>query len=237
MSRSRRLNTPARLLAGCLLLLLACGGCGSRDAGNAASQVTAQPGGSQADPGQKPSPAGNKTPRILSQPQSVLVRENDPIVLKVVADAVPAPTYQWTKDGVSIAGATGATYRTQGARTADAGTYQVTITNEAGSVLSSPVAVAVEPVGAPPTVTGPPVDLVVSETSPALLKVTTSGAQPMAYRWIKEGRPGLLSTDAELWISSSKAEDSGFYEVEVSNAFGRATATCRLTVNPRPRRP
>lgn len=199
--------------------------------------MTAQPGSSQADVGQKPSPTGNRKPLILSQPQSVLARENEPIILKVAADGMPAPTYQWTKDGRGIAGATGPTYRVQSARKTDAGTYQATITNEAGSILSDPVAVAVEPVGVAPVISNPPLDLVVTETAPSSLKVIASGTRPLAYQWTKDGRPELLSTEAEFWIASPKPEDSGTYTVEVSNRWGRTTATCRLTVNPRPRRP
>jgi hypothetical protein len=233
MVQPSRLSTSAAVLAGCLLLPLACFGCGPRNAQNAAPEATAQPG--SAEPGQASSAPANRAPQILSQPRSVVTRENDPIVLQVVADATPPPTYQWTKDGVAIAGATGATYRGPTARRSDAGTYQVAVSNAAGSVLSNAVAVAVDPAATPPAVTGPPVDLVVGEATPAVLKVTASGAQPMAYRWTKEGRPRLVSTEAELWIRNSTPEDSGFYTVEVSNALGRTTATCRLTVTPRPR--
>ena len=199
--------------------------------------MTAQPGSSQADAGQRPFPTGSRKPLILSQPQSLLTRENEPIVLKVAADGMPASTYQWTKDGRAVAGATGATYRVQTARTTDAGTYQVTITNEAGSILSDPVAVAVELVGVAPVISNSSLDVVVTETAPSFLKVTASGTPPLAYQWTKDGRPELLSNEAEFWIANPKVKDSGTYTAEVSNRWGRTTATCRLTVNPRPRRP
>jgi beta-galactosidase len=99
------------------------------------------------------------------------------------------------------------------------------------------VAVAVETVGVAPVISSPPLDLVVTETNPSFLKVVASGTQPLAYQWTKDGRPELLSTEAEFWIANPKVEDSGTYTVEVSNRCGRTMATCRLTVNPRPRRP
>jgi hypothetical protein len=176
-------------------------------------------------------------PQILSQPRSQITRENDPIILKVAADGIPAPRYQWTKDGRAVPGATDATYRVQSARTTDAGTYQVMIANEAGSIRSDSVGVAVEAVGVAPVIATPPFDLVVSETNASSLKVIASGTPPLAYQWTKDGRPENLSAEAECFIASPKVEDSGTYTVEVSNRWGRTTATCRLTVNPRPRRP
>jgi hypothetical protein len=63
--------------------------------------------------------------------------------LSVVASGSPAPTFQWKKDGVAIAGATSATYTVANAQASDAGSYTVAITNAAGTVTSSAGTVAV----------------------------------------------------------------------------------------------
>jgi len=217
-------------VVGCWLVV-ACAACGPRDTGGPPATAVGQqpPATASAEPAAA-SPAGN-APRILSQPQNAITRESEPIALRVTADGIPLPTYQWSKDGRDIVGATDATYRVSRARPTDAGTYQVAVTNAAGSVLSHPVAVVVETTGAAPVITTPPLDLTVSEGNQASMKVIASGTAPLSYLWSKEGRPGFLSNEAELFIASARPEDSGTYAVEVSNRYGKASAFCRLTVN------
>ncbi len=94
-------------------------------------------------PGTASSTAGNKLPRILTQPQNVITWKNEPIVLQVTVDAMPLPAYQWSKDGADILGATEPTYRVPQARATDAGTYRVAVTNAAGTVLSNSALVTV----------------------------------------------------------------------------------------------
>ena len=96
---------------------------------------------------------------------------------------------------------------------------------------------AVEPEGMAPVITTPPADLVVLETAPSSMKVVAKGTEPLTYRWTKDGRPAIVSNEAEFWMANPKIEDGGSYTVEVSNRWGKATAYCRLTVNPRLKRP
>lgn len=95
--------------------------------------------------------------------------------------------------------------------------------------------VAVEPEGVPPAITAPPTDLNLIETGPSFFKVVATGTPPLSYLWTKEGRPGFIGNESELWFASPKIEDSGTYSVEVSNRWGKTSATCKLTVSPRPR--
>ena len=229
MARSHGLRPSALLLVGWLLLPLTTGAC---------RPASSDPGASAApaDVGQSPSRAAS-APRILSQPQSAATREGDPIILKVVANGVPAPTYQWMHDGAVIPGATAGTLRVPSAGASDGGTYRVTVSNDAGSVVSEPAAVAVQAVSSPPTITGLPPDLLINEGAASVLKVDVSGTGPFTYVWRKESRPAFVSTEAALWLQNPRPEDSGFYTLEVSNAVGRTTATCRVTVTPRLPRP
>ncbi len=93
-----------------------------------------------------------------------------------------------------------------------------------------------EPDGVPPVITTPPEDRTVLETGPFSMRVDAKGTGPLRYEWTKDGRPGVVSNDAEFWMVP-KLEDAGTYRVEVSNPWGKATAYCRLTVNPRLKRP
>lgn len=76
------------------------------------------------------------TPTITTQPVSVTVTEGNAATFSVVASG-SSMGYQWLKDGVSIAGATGSSYTIATTLLSDAGTYSVYVANTAGYVLSA----------------------------------------------------------------------------------------------------
>lgn len=80
--------------------------------------------------------AADVAPVITSQPKDKTVGQGTSVTFAVSATGVPAPTYQWRKGGVAIAGATSATYTIASPTTASGGTYSVVVTNSAGSVTS-----------------------------------------------------------------------------------------------------
>lgn len=57
-------------------------------------------------------------------------------ILTVTADGTKPFTYQWRKDGLSLPGATDESLRLAGVTSAHAGTYDVQVSNSAGSVAS-----------------------------------------------------------------------------------------------------
>ncbi|HEX7632685.1 MAG TPA: pectinesterase family protein, partial [Lacunisphaera sp.] len=85
----------------------------------------------------------NAAPSITNQPVGGSINPGDSITLSVTATGTPTPTYQWRKNGVNIAGATGTSYTITGATGADTASYTVIATNSVGSVTSSPATVAV----------------------------------------------------------------------------------------------
>jgi hypothetical protein len=68
-------------------------------------------------------------PAISAQPQAQTVALGAAANLAVVATGSPAPTYQWRKDGVAISGATNAAYGIASVTAANAGSYDVVLTN------------------------------------------------------------------------------------------------------------
>jgi MYXO-CTERM domain-containing protein len=80
-------------------------------------------------------------PVITKQPENVTVDEGAPLSLSVTATG-GSLAYQWRKDGVNIAAANAATLTIAAAALSDAGSYDVVVSNPAGSVTSM-VAVAV----------------------------------------------------------------------------------------------
>jgi hypothetical protein len=77
----------------------------------------------------------------LSSDQSVL--QGQSAVFTASAVGVPAPTFQWLRDGVAIAGATASTLTLPNVTPADEASYSVTIQNSSGSVLSQSAALLV----------------------------------------------------------------------------------------------
>jgi len=83
------------------------------------------------------------TPEITAQPIAVSVAAGGAATFSVSVSGEPAPTLQWQRDGVAIAGATSATLRIGSVTAADAGNYRVIATNIYGTAISNAVALTV----------------------------------------------------------------------------------------------
>ncbi len=86
-------------------------------------------------------PAGPVT--ITTQPQSQSATAGTGVQFSVTATGVPAPTYQWRRNGSPISGATAATFSIASVSSADAGDYTVVVTNDLGSATSAAATLAV----------------------------------------------------------------------------------------------
>ncbi len=82
-------------------------------------------------------------PAMVTQPVSQTAVVGRPVTFTAAATGVPAPVYQWRKNGANISGATGATYTIASAALGDAGTYTVVATNNVGAVTSAGAILAV----------------------------------------------------------------------------------------------
>ena len=87
--------------------------------------------------------AATVAPTITTQPVAPIATAGGTASFSVVASGTPAPTYQWRKNGTAIPGATAATLLLNNVQAADAASYDVVVTNSAGSVTSSAVTLAV----------------------------------------------------------------------------------------------
>ncbi len=77
-----------------------------------------------------------QAPVISAAPLSKLVVAGQPVTFAVTASGATPLTYQWSRHGQAIAGATGATFSIPSAARSDSGWYQVTATGPAGTVKS-----------------------------------------------------------------------------------------------------
>ena len=79
----------------------------------------------------------NASPTLVSAPVGGSFYVGDSILLSAEFTGYPAPTYQWSRNGVDIPNATGSTYAFTPTATAEGGTYTVTATNTAGTGSAS----------------------------------------------------------------------------------------------------
>ena len=97
----------------------------------------------------------NQMPSISVQPVGATLNVGASLTLSVTATGTPAPTYQWTKNGVNITGATSSTYPVASVTGADTANYAVVVTNSVSSVTSNAAAVAVLSATLAPTALAP----------------------------------------------------------------------------------
>ena len=82
-------------------------------------------------------------PAFVTAPASQSVAGGSSVTLSATVTGVPAPTFQWRKDGRAIAGATRAELTLAGVTAAGAGSYDVEATNALGVSTSAPAVLTV----------------------------------------------------------------------------------------------
>ena len=89
-------------------------------------------------------------PSVAQTGDTLTVNTGQQMAFSATAEGTPPLTWQWSKNGVAIAGATNATYTIASAATTDSGTYRAKATNSAGSADSNALVITVVvPVVAP----------------------------------------------------------------------------------------
>ena len=95
-------------------------------------------------------------PSLARQPTNVTVDAGSPAAFSVEAYGTPVAEYQWRKGGSPIAGATNATLTLSDPQVADAGTYDVVVSDPDGSVTSAGATLAVNAVNVELVTAGTP---------------------------------------------------------------------------------
>ncbi|MBL9216481.1 MAG: immunoglobulin domain-containing protein [Opitutaceae bacterium] len=171
-------------------------------------------------------------PVITTQPVSQTVTAGGGVTFSAAASGVPAPTYQWRKDGVDLAGATAASYSIPGTTTADAGVYSVVATNTGGAVTSVGATLTVNPAAVAPVITTQPVSRTVTSGSAVSFSVAATGSPAPTYQWRRNGAVISGATGATYELANVSAGQAGTYSVVVANAAGTVTSVdATLTVN------
>jgi len=176
-------------------------------------------------------------PTITTQPVNQTVTEGQTATFGVVAGGTAPLSYQWQKNGVNITGATGSSYTTPATVTTDSGsTFDVVVSNTAGSVTSAAAKLTVNATVVAPTITTQPVSQTVTAGQTATFTVVAGGTATLSYQWQKKGVNIAGATGSSYTTPATATTDSGStFDVVVSNTAGSVTSNAAtLTVNPAP---
>lgn len=173
-------------------------------------------------------------PAITVQPVGGTIARGQTAGFNVTATGT-ALTYQWSKDGVAIAGATSSSLVLSGVQASGAGSYTVTVNNSLNlPVTSSPAVLLVN--SAPIIVTQPQSQTALAGGTVSFSVVATGTPAP-GYQWRVNGVPitnsGNVSgaTSATLTITGVQATNAANYDVLVANGVGSVLSSLtQLTV-------
>ena len=143
-------------------------------------------------------------------------------VLFVAATGTPLPAYQWRRNGVNIPGAVGAAYLVLAGTVEASNTYDVVITNTAGSVTSAAATVRTN---VPVTVASAPAARSVVAGQPASFSVTAAGTGPFTYQWLRNGLAIAGATASTYDIAAVSGADAGIYSARVTGPIGSVIST------------
>ncbi|OAM87166.1 hypothetical protein AW736_24995, partial [Termitidicoccus mucosus] len=170
-------------------------------------------------------------PAITTQPAaSQAILAGWPATFTAAASGVPAPEWQWYKDGAAIASATAATYTITSAAESDSGSYHAVAANMAGSATTSASVLTVR------DLTGPAV------TGDGYASGVTGGAGGPAYEVttaadlnakLQLAGPAIIIVSGTIDVrplSSSKRVDVGSNKT-LQGANAAATIIGRVNIN------
>ena len=183
--------------------------------------------------------AGSVAPSITAQPASQSVTAGQTATFTVVAAGTAPLNYQWQKNGANIAGATTGSYTTPATATTDSGsTFDVVVTNTAGSITSNAATLTVTAAPVAPSITTQPANQTVTAGQTATFTVVAAGTAPLTYQWQKNGVNISGATSASYTTPATTTTDSGStFDVVVTNTAGSITsnvATLTVTAAPAP---
>lgn len=173
-------------------------------------------------------------PSFTAHPASQTLAAGASVTFSASASGTPVPTYQWSKDGAPLAGATSPSYTLTALRSTDAGAYTVVASNSAGSATSNPAQLAVTIVTATgaPFFTAQPITQTALVGGSATFSAIASGTPAPAYQWSKDGTPLVGATSPSYTLTGLRITDAGTFSVVATNSAGTATsAAATLTVN------
>ncbi len=171
-------------------------------------------------------------PQIVTQPSSLVSTQGQTARFEVSCTGTEPLQYQWRFQGADLPGETNRTLSLNNLQPRHAGTYQVSVRNEAGSTTSSDVSLAVL---VPSAFTQHPQSQAACAGTTVSFTASASGSPAPAYQWRKDGAPLPGESSPTLTLANVQPSAAGLYDVLASNDAGAAFSTpAQLTVNQPP---
>ncbi|MCX6927526.1 MAG: immunoglobulin domain-containing protein [Verrucomicrobia bacterium] len=167
-------------------------------------------------------------PTITTDPAAQMIVQGSPVTFSVLATGTSPLTYQWKKNGVNLAGATGSSYTIANVQTSDGGTYSVVVTNIAGTATSAGTLLTVV---VPPSITSQPQNSLANATEAVTFSVVASGGG-LSYQWYRDGTAIGTATSANYTITAQVADNGATFKVVVQNAYGSVTSSAAILYVP-----
>lgn len=157
---------------------------------------------------------------FTSQPAAANVLVGQTALFQVQVLGTSPSTFQWTKNGQPIAGATSSFYFTPVTVIEDNGAlFACQATNSLGSVTSNPAVLSVHYQG--PQITSQPVATTVTVGQPATFTVAATSVPPISYQWLRNGVNIPGATSASYTIPATDMVDNGAgFRCSLSNSGG-----------------
>ena len=168
------------------------------------------------------SDAAASVPSIGSQPLGQSVTAGHTATFSVVASGTGVVTYQWTKNGTLISGATQASYTTPATSMSDNGAqFVVAVADASGTTDSAPATLTVTAAPVAPSISAGPSNQTVAAGQTATFSVVASGTAPLSYQWSKNGAAIAGATPSSYTTPAETTSDNGaLFAVSVSNSTG-----------------
>ena len=125
-------------------------------------------------------PRGLGAAGITTQPQSQAMPVGQSAAFSVVPSGSAPFSYQWSFNGTNLSGATASSLEFNSVQAANAGSYNVVVSNPFGSTASSNATLTVY---IPPTITTQPQSQLVAQHQAVSFSVLASGSAPFSYQW------------------------------------------------------
>ncbi|MSU48257.1 MAG: hypothetical protein EXS37_04055 [Opitutus sp.] len=166
----------------------------------------------------------NTPPAFASQPQTQTASSGSSVSFNVTVTGGADFSYQWRKNGTPIPGATNATLTFAVVTAADAGNFDVLVSNSLGAIGSSLAQLNVVTGTSAPVITAQPSSRTALLGSSALLAVGATGAPAPSYQWRKNGANISGANGPTLAFSAVQGGDAATYDVVVSSSAGSVTS-------------